>query len=74
MLRIGETKVAKKEFYDAKKSIKIWDVDVSNIVSIKTKNISKYVNVYLNNVIRPLVLILPKMSEYVKTFKEKNNK
>ena len=32
MLRIGETKVAKKEFYDAKKSIKIWDVDVSNIV------------------------------------------
>ena len=28
---------------------------------------------YLDEVIRPLVLILPKMSEYVKTFKEKNN-
>ena len=28
---------------------------------------------YLDEVIRPLVLILPKMIEYVKTFKEKNN-
>ena len=28
---------------------------------------------YLDEVIRPLILILPKMIEYVKTFKEKNN-
>ena len=28
---------------------------------------------YLYEVIRPLILILPKMIEYVKTFKEKNN-
>ena len=29
---------------------------------------------YLDEVTRPLVLILPKISEYVKTFKEKNKK
>ena len=29
---------------------------------------------YLDEVMRPLVLILPKMSGYVKTFEEKNNK
>ena len=28
----------------------------------------------LDEVIRPLVLILPKISGYVKTFKDKNNK
>ena len=31
-LRFGETKVAKEEFYGAKKAIKIWDVDVDNAV------------------------------------------
>ena len=29
---------------------------------------------YLDEVMRPLVLILPKMSGYVKTFEKKNNK
>ena len=29
---------------------------------------------YLDKVIRPLFLILPKMSEYVETFKIQNNK
>ena len=29
---------------------------------------------YLDEVLRPLVLILPKMSAYIKTFKEENNK
>ena len=40
MLRFGETKVAKETFYAAKKSIKIWDVNVDNIVIsklVKTK-------------------------------------
>ena len=51
--------------------IKIWDFDVDNTVFsklIKTKNNSKYL------VIRPLVLILPKMTRYVKTFEEKRIK
>ena len=32
MLTPGETKVAKEEFYGAKKPINIWDVNVDNIV------------------------------------------
>ena len=57
-----------------KKQIKIWDVDNTVISkSIEIKNISKYLTGYLDEVIRQLVLVLPKMSEYVKTFKEKNN-
>ena len=44
MLIFGETKVAKEEFYDAKQPIKIWDVDVNNIVIsklVETKKNSK---------------------------------
>lgn len=35
MLRIGKTKVVKKEFYDRKQPIKIWDVNVNNTVISK---------------------------------------
>ena len=43
---------------------------------VKTKTNSKYLIGYLDKAIRPLVLIMPKMSGYVKTFKVKkgNNK
>ena len=76
-------KVAKEKFYGAIKPIKIWDVNIKNIVfsnRIEIKSNSKYLTGYLDEVIRPLVLILPKMSVYVKTFnvkdgdKDKNNK
>ena len=82
MLRFGETKVTKEKFYATKKPIKIWDVNVDNIVIsklVKTKTNSKYLFGY-SKVVRPLVLIMPKMSGYVKTFnvkdgdKDKNNK
>ena len=71
MLRSGKTKVAKEEFYGAKTLMKTWDVNVDNIVIsklVQAKNNSKYLIGYLDEVLRPLVLILPKMSEYVKTF------
>ena len=83
MLRFGKTKVAKEKFYGAKKTINIWDVNVDNIVIsnlVGTKTNSKYLIGYLDKVIRPLVLVLPKISAYVKTFKvkdgdkDKNNK
>ena len=83
MLRFGKTKIAKEKFYAAKKPIKIWDVNVENIVIsklVKTKTNSKYCIGYLDKTMRPLVLIMPKMSGYVKTFKvkegdkDKNNK
>ena len=68
MLRFSKTKVPKEEFYVTNKPIKIWNVNVDNIVISKllqTKNISKYLIGYLDKVIRPLVLILPKISRYV---------
>ena len=48
--------------------------DIDNIVVtklIETNNNPKYLNGYLDEVMRPLLFILPKMSGYVKTFKEK---
>ena len=75
MLSFEEKKVTKEKFYDAKKPIKIWDVNVGNIVISKlseTKTNSKYLIGYLDKDIRPLVLIMPKISAYVKTFKVKD--
>ena len=63
------------KFYGAKKPINIWDVNVDNTVIsklVETKTNSKYLIGYLDKVIRPLVLVLPKMSGYVKTFKVKD--
>ena len=77
-MRYGE-----KKAYAAKRHIKIWDVNVDNIVIsklIETKTNSKYLIGYLYKLIRPSVLIMPKMSRYVKKFefkdghKDKNNK
>ena len=47
MLRFGKTEEAKKEFYQEKKKIiiKVWDVNVDNIVTSKVvdmKNNFKY--------------------------------
>ena len=61
------------------KPIKIWHVNVDNIVIsklVRTKTKSKYLIGYLDKDIKPLVLIMPKMNVYVKTFKveDKNNK
>ena len=45
-------------------------IAISKLVEIK--NSSKYLIGYLDEGIRPLVLILPRMSGYVKTFKSKD--
>ena len=81
MVRFGEREreIAKEKFYAAKKLIKIWDVNVHNIVILKLVNIKtivKYLIRYLDKGIRALVLIMSKMSGYVKTFKveDKNSK
>ena len=56
-----------------KNAIKIWDVDVGNIVNLKLiETIVKYSIGYLDEVIRPSVLTLCEMSGYVKTFKDNN--
>ena len=62
-------------FYATKKPIKIWDVNVDNMdfsKLIETKTNSRYLVGYSEKAIRPLILIMPKMSGYVKTFKVKD--
>ena len=57
MLKFGETKVTKGKFYAAEKRMKIWDVNVDNIVIsklVKTKTNSKYLIRYLDKAIRTL--------------------
>ena len=73
MLRFGETKIAKGNVYPAKKSINFWDVNIDNTITSKLieKTNSKCLIGYLGKVITPLVLILPKMSRYMKTLKVK---
>ena len=62
---------------------KVWDVNVDKIVMsklFKTKTNSKYLIGYSDKALRPLILIIPKMSGYVQIFKvkdgnkDKNNK
>ena len=79
-----EREIAKEKFYAAKKPINIWDINIENIVIsklVKENTNSKYlIRIEFDKAIRPLVLIMPKMSGYVKIFKvkegdkDKNNK
>ena len=75
MLSFVKTKVTKEKFYDAKRPVNIWDVNVVNIVHsvsklVEVKTNFEYLIGYLE-AIRPLVLILLKKSGYVKTSKVK---
>ena len=63
MLEFGETKIAKEEFYAAKKSMKVRDVSIDKIViskSVKTKTDCMYFNGYSDKYIRSLVLTMSK--------------
>ena len=58
-----------------KQPSKIRDVNVDTIVIsklVKTKTNSKYLIGYFDKTVRLLVLIMPKMGGYVKTFKVKD--
>ena len=53
------------------------DVNIDNIVIsklVKTKTNAKYLIGYSEKTIRPLVLIMPKISRYIKTFKVEDKK
>ena len=74
-MRFGEKEITKETFHAAKRPMKIWDVNVDNMVIsrlFKTKTNSKYLIGYLDKAIIPLVLIMPEMIGYVKTFKIKD--
>ena len=73
-MKFGKTEIAKEKFYAAKKPMKICDVNVDNIVISKlgeTKTNSKYLVGHSDKYIIPLVLIMSKMSGFVKIFKIK---
>ena len=64
MTKYVKTEIAKENFYAAKKPMKIWDVNIDNILIsklVKTKTNFKYLIGYLDKDIRQLVLITPKM-------------
>ena len=56
-----------------KKTLKIWDVNEDNIVISKlieaNTNSKHLIGIKFDKSIRPLVLIMPKMSGYIKIFK-----
>ena len=68
-----ERDIAKEKFYAAKKRITIFGVNFDTLVMsklVKAKIRSKYlIGIKFDKAVRPLVLIPPKMSGYVKTFK-----
>ena len=64
MIKYVKTEIVKENFYAAKKPMKIWDVNIDNILIsklVKTKTNFKYLIGYLDKDIRQLVLITPKM-------------
>ena len=78
-----EIEIATKKVLCSKRTIKTWDFNFHNIVISKlvnTKTSSKYLIGYLDKTIRPLILIMPKMSGFIKKVKvkegdkDKNNK
>ena len=80
MVRFGQKEIAKEKFYVAKKTIKVWDVNVHNIVNSKLierkTNFKFLTGIKINKAIRPLLLIMPKMNDFVNKFKveDKNNR
>ena len=72
-IKFGDGKVDKKEFYSSKQAILLDSIDLSKIVVSSKWKINdttyKYFCGYLNNdVIKPLCVILPQMSRYIKYF------
>ena len=72
-VKFGAKKVNKKDFYSSKQAISLDSIDLSKIVVSNKWKINdttyKYSCGYLNDdIIRPLCIILPQMSGYIKYF------
>ena len=72
-MKFGDKEVDKKSFYSSKEAILLDTVDLSKIVVSSRWNLNdttcKYFCGYLNNdVIKPLCVVLPQMSGYIKYF------
>ena len=71
-IKFRDKEVDKKKFYSSKEAILLDSVDLSKIVVSSRWKLNdttyKYFCGYLNNVIKPLCVILPQMSGYIKYF------
>ena len=72
-IKFGHKEVDKKKFYSSKEAILLDSVDLSKIVVSSRRELNdttyKYFCGYLDNdVIKPLCVILPQMSGYIKYF------
>ena len=72
-IKFGDKEVDKKKFYSSKEATLLDSVDLSKIVVSSRSKLNdttyKYFRGYLNNdVIKPLCVILPQMSRYIKYF------
>ena len=72
-IKFGDKDVDKKEFYSSKRAILLSSVDLSKIVPSSKWKINdttcKYLCGYLDeDIVRPLCVILPQMSGYIKYF------
>ena len=73
MVKFGEIEMAKAKFYAAKKTkIQDFNVDIvpSKLIKVKT-NSRQMIGIKIYKVIRPLVLIMPKMSGMLSDLKLK---
>ena len=69
-------KINKKYFYKNKKQFKIKDIDINKkLISVPEpyvkKNAKKYIIGYIDDVIRPLRILLPQIIGYVKRFDDR---
>ena len=72
-IKFGDKEVDKKKFYSSKEAIFLDSVYLSKIVVSSRRKLNdttyKYFCGYLNNdVIKPLCVILPQMTRYIKYF------
>ena len=74
-INFNDKKNQKNDFYKNKKINRINDIDVDKILVSKkesygTKNSFKFFNGHNDNVIRPLCIRLPQMTDYARKFDE----
>ena len=71
-IKFGDKEADKKKFYSSKEAILLDSVDLSKIVVSSRWKLNdttyKYFCRYLNNVIKPLCVVLPQMRGYIKYF------
>ena len=74
-LVFGDIEVSKKQFYESKKAVKLSSIDVNKIVvSNKVKGNNETSKIFIgymddtDSIVRPLCLLLPQMSGWIKYF------